>query len=169
MNNNSKTVRKLIKIVKGGEYIPPKIGRKYWYNLKKKVLSEEKWEFSYREQLNAISELGKSQSQEALTFLLELYNSELKTYSEDIIMNGQGSSDCNPYTIPLYHRMIIFPNTQGDLNKRLTYSLPSDKRGGGEWIDEPNEEEIEEAHNKARSSEPHKTLIRSIELLQQTV
>ena len=161
-----KSIDELIFIANGGKYSPEVVGRSKWYSIKKIIKIEEQWEYQYQDQLSAIIELGESKNIKALEFLQYISESKIDeiTYA-NTTKYGQGSGDCNPYTIELYHRYLIFPHAKGPIAKKMKIILPSDQEGGREWKNSPSENEIQIAINEGYKMDPLRTIESSIKKL----
>ena len=124
------------------------------------------WPYSYRQQLNAIRMLGDSGSEEALKYLRSIYDTtKTERLREDIWLCGQGSGDCNPYSISLSCEATLFPNAKRQLTQALRYVLHLEQEISG-CAYPTSKEEREDERNKLCSVPPHSTFREAIHKLE---
>lgn len=109
----------LIRIANGGHYTPEIWAKKHWYSSRKKV-SDEKWEYSLQDQLEAIDALGKTRNTKALEYLRGLSSHTITPYEDDFEMVNQwtnGTTIKKPATVGCRAE---FSQAQAALKSRLS-------------------------------------------------
>jgi hypothetical protein len=118
--------------------------------------------YGYREQVIAIEALAETGLREALEYLKSLSASSTASTMSSVTINGQGIDPS--YNEEVGCERVTFPNAEGELRDRLTYTVHLQSASSNGVFDR-SAGEIENERKAAISAEPHATLLSAIERL----